>query len=90
MRYSVRLPLRAFFRANMILMIVLAVVFAGKGVAALQEGSVFPVDPVNFPRIELLGIYPNMESLGLQFALILIASAWALFSYMKTSRKVAA
>jgi len=90
MRYSVRLPLRAFFRVNMLLMFALAVVFAGKGVAALQEGSVFPVNPVNFPRVELLGIYPNMESLGLQFALILIACFWGIFSYLKTNRKVAA
>lgn len=88
MRYSVRLPLRAFFRVNMFLMFVLAVVFAGKGVAALQEGSIFPVNPVNFPRIELLGIYPNLESLGLQLLLVLIAAAWGLFSYWKTSRKV--
>lgn len=87
MRYSVRLPLRAFFRVNMLLMFVLAVIFAGKGVAALQEGSVFPVNPINFPRIELLGIYPNLESLGLQFSLILIAGLWGIFSYMKTNRK---
>jgi len=87
MRYSVRLPLRAFFRVNMLLMFVLAVVFAGKGVAALQEGSVFPVNPVNFPRIELLGIYPNMESLGLQLILVLVAGAWGLYSYLKANSK---
>ncbi|WP_455218425.1 cytochrome c/FTR1 family iron permease [Kaarinaea lacus] len=87
MRFSVRLPLKAFFKVNMLLMFLLAVVFAGKGVAALQEGSVFPVDPVNFPRIELLGIYPNMESLGLQLAMISIAVLWGAFSYLKTNRK---
>lgn len=89
MRYSVRLPLRPFFRVNMLLMFLLAVVFAGKGVAALQEGSVFPVNPINFPRIELLGIYPNLESLGLQFALVFIAATWGLYSYLKTNRKTA-
>ncbi|WP_455198478.1 cytochrome c/FTR1 family iron permease [Kaarinaea lacus] len=86
MRYSVRLPLKSFFKVNMLLMFLLAVVFAGKGVAALQEGSVFPVDPISFPRIELLGIYPNMESLGLQLAMILLATAWGIFSYRKTNR----
>ena len=87
-KISIRLPLKLFFQVNSVFLYLLAIVFAGKGVAALQEGNVFPVDPVNFPRIELLGIYPNLESLGLQLAMVLIAGVWGAFSYLKTNRKV--
>lgn len=73
-RASVRLPLRAFFAINSVLLYLLAVVFAGKGIAALQEAGVLTVTPLRFPRVDLLGIYPNAQSLGLQ-ALLLIAAA---------------
>jgi high-affinity iron transporter len=72
-RYSMRLPLRQFFAATGILMFVLAIIFAGKGVAALQEAGYIPVSPVSFPRVDLLGIYPNMQGLLLQLGLLLIA-----------------
>ena len=72
-RYSARLPLRQFFSVTGILMFVLAVVFAGKGVAALQEAGYIPVSPVSFPRIDLLGIYPNLQGLLLQLGLLLLA-----------------
>ena len=73
LRYSTRLPLRQFFAVTALFMFVLAVVFAGKGVAALQEAGKLPVNLIHFPRIDLLGIYPNLESLGLQLGMILLA-----------------
>ena len=73
MRYSMRLPLRQFFSVTGILMFVLAVIFAGKGVAALQEAGYIPVSPINFPRFDLLGIYPNLQGLALQLGLLLLA-----------------
>lgn len=73
MRYSARLPLRQFFSFTGVLMFVLALVFAGKGVAALQEAGYIPVSPVRFLRIDLLGIYPNLQGLLLQLGLLLLA-----------------
>ncbi len=73
LRYSTRLPLRQFFGVTGIFMFVMAVVFAGKGVAALQEAGKLPVNPIQFPRVELLGIYPNLQSLAFQLALIALA-----------------
>jgi high-affinity iron transporter len=72
-RFSVRLPLRLFFGVNSVLMYLLAVVFAGKGVAALQAAGKLPMHGINFPRIDMLGIYPNLQSLGLQLLLVLVA-----------------
>ena len=74
MKYSVRLPLREFFAATGILLFVLAVIFAGKGIVATQAAGLIPVLPVNAPRIELLGIYPNAQSLLTQAVLVLLAA----------------
>jgi high-affinity iron transporter len=73
LRYSVRLPLRQFFGTAGIFMFALAVILAGNGVAALQEAGQLPTNPVPFARIELLGIYPNLQSLLLQLAMVLMA-----------------
>lgn len=73
MRYSVLLPLRQFFSVSGILMFVLAIVFAGKGIAALQEAGILIAAPVNFPRIDILGIYPNLLGLAVQAGLVSIA-----------------
>jgi len=73
LRYSTRLPLRQFFAVSGIFMFVLAFVFTGKGIAALQEAGKIPLDPINIPSIELLGIYPNMQSIGVQLLLVVVA-----------------
>jgi len=73
MRYSVRLPLRQFFAITGGLMFVLAVIFAGKGISALQEAGIIMSTPVNFIRIDLLGVYPNLQGLLVQAGLIIIA-----------------
>lgn len=74
-RFGVRLPLRQFFGATAVVMITLSVIFAGKGVAALQEAGKLPLDPIAFPRVELLGIYPTLQSLGIQLAVLVAAVA---------------
>ena len=74
-RGSVRLPLGLFFGATSVLLALLAVVFVGKGIAALQEAGILPVDPVNFPAIPALGIYPSLLSLALQAVLVLIITS---------------
>jgi high-affinity iron transporter len=82
-RFSVRLPLKLFFGINSVLLYVLAIVFAGKGVAALQEAGKLPVNAVRFPTIDVLGIYPNLQVLGLQAALVLAAAVFVLISRRK-------
>lgn len=72
-RFGLKLPLRQFFAGSAAVMFVLAVVFAGKGVMALQEAGKLPISPVSFPRIELLGIYPTVQSLAAQLLLVLAA-----------------
>ena len=73
MRYSTRLPLRQFFAVSGIFMFVLAFVFTGNGIAALQEAGKIPLDPINIPSIELLGIHSNIQSTGVQLLLVVVA-----------------
>jgi high-affinity iron transporter len=73
LRYSTRLPLRQFFAVSGIFMFVLAFVFTGNGIAALQEAGKIPLDPINIPSIELLGIHSNMQSTGIQVLLVIVA-----------------
>ena len=63
LKYSVRLPIGPFFTATSGLLALLAVVFAGNGIAALQEAGVIGADAVSFVSIPLLGIHPTMQGL---------------------------
>ncbi|AAZ96676.1 cytochrome c, class I [Thiobacillus denitrificans ATCC 25259] len=78
-RFGLRLPIGPFFAASSALLALLAVMFAGHGVAALQEAGWLPLDPVNFIEVPLLGIYANVQALSLQgglIAVILVGFAW--------------
>ena len=67
LRFSRKLPITEFFRWSAILIAVLAVVLAGKGVGALQEAGIIGVTPVpGVPRITLLGLFPTAEAIGAQ------------------------
>ena len=73
-KYSVRLPIGPFFGSMSALLALLAVVFTGHGVAALQEAGVIRATNLGFDPIPLLGIYPSAEALGAQlFATALVA-----------------
>lgn len=72
LRYSPRLPLRQFFMATGSLVFLLALVFTGKGIAALQEAGKISATLLNIPKIELLGIYPNAEGVGMQLLILSI------------------
>jgi high-affinity iron transporter len=65
-KYSLRLPLGPFFSAMSLLLALLAVVFAGQGIAALQEAGLVGATPVTFFSLPLLGIHPRLETLGAQ------------------------
>ena len=79
-RFGVRLPLKQFFAVSAVIMIALAAVFTGKGVAALQEAGKLPFDPLDIPRIDLLGIYPSWQAFGAQLLVLAIALATVMLS----------
>ncbi|MCU1717994.1 cytochrome c/FTR1 family iron permease [Pseudomonas sp. 5P_3.1_Bac2] len=66
LRGSRKLPLATFFGLNAVLLCVLSVVFAGHGIAALQEAGVLGTRPVAFFEFDWLGIHPDAYTLGAQ------------------------
>ena len=66
LRGSRKLPLATFFGINAVLLCVLSVVFAGHGVAALQEAGVLGTRPVAFFEFDWLGIHADAWSLSAQ------------------------
>lgn len=85
-RFGLRIPLRQFFTISALLMIALAVIFAGKGVAALQEAGKISIYPISIPRIEILGIFPNAQGTALQGVIILGSISMALFQRRRRVR----
>ena len=82
-RFGIRLPLRPFFAVTSAFLYYMAFVFAGAGIAELQEAGFVPMTPVSWaPRIPSLGIYPTVETLAAQavlIALALVALIWTFF-----------
>jgi high-affinity iron transporter len=81
---SVRLPLGQFFGLTSILLALLAVVFAGHGIAALQEAGAIPADPVPFPGIPALGLYPNVQGMVTQAILLVVIAGVFVYTYATT------
>ena len=75
LKFSVRLPIGPFFAVTAWLLALLAVVFAGHGVAALQEAGVLDARPFGHLSIPMLGVHPTLQGMGAQviaLALVLI------------------
>jgi high-affinity iron transporter len=88
-RFSRRLPIGKFFAYSSALIAVLAVVLAGKGVAAIQEAGWLGVTPVaGAPRLDILGLHPTAEGLAAQ-ALTLVVLLLGFGWNRRESRRVA-
>ncbi len=78
-KVGVKLPIRQFFQINAILLFLLAVVFTGQGIAALQEAGIVSASLLDFPRIEVLGVYPTAQSLGLQLIVLMLGAGLLMY-----------
>ncbi|WP_409289703.1 FTR1 family protein [Peribacillus sp. SCS-37] len=90
--YSVKIPVRIFFRAATLLIYVLAFKILGVSIHALQISKVFPTTTVtSLPFIEPIGFYPTLETAVTQVLLLLIIgmAAW-LIRKKETAGAVAA
>jgi high-affinity iron transporter len=72
-RFGVRIPLRQLFGVTSVLLYYMAFVFMGKGIRELQEGNMVPITIIpGFPHIDLLGLYPTVETLLSQLVLVIL------------------
>jgi high-affinity iron transporter len=86
LRYSRKLPIAKFFQYSAALIAVLAVVLAGKGVAALQEAGMIGVTPLAaLPRSPLLGLFPTVETIAAQGVMAILLAA----GFLRAGRPVA-
>ena len=66
----------------------LVVTFVGGGIRESQEGGVFGQTPLEFlPTIDVLGIYPTVETFGAQVALLVLG--FGAFLYRKRQSEAA-
>jgi high-affinity iron transporter len=76
--YSKRLPIKQLFNFSSVMMLCLATILAGKGFHALQEAGMIGVitAPIHF-RVDLLGIYPTIETAIAQLiTFVVVLAAW--------------
>jgi high-affinity iron transporter len=87
-RFGVRLPLKPFFAITSAFLYYMAFVFAGKGIAELQEGDLIGTTILSWaPRVPALGIYPTVESLGAQAVLVMLAIVALVWTFVVEPRR---
>ncbi|OCG39533.1 iron permease [Gilliamella sp. Fer1-1] len=85
---TMKLPIRPFFIGTSILMYIMAIAFAGGGVKELQEADIITVTPVDFVHsIEVLGIYPTIETLLPQVVMVFIVLVSVMYYKFQCNHK---
>jgi high-affinity iron transporter len=71
-KLGLRIPLKYFFSITSFLLYFLSFVFAGKGMREFQEAGIVGITPLNYiPQVDILGIYPTLETSIVQGVLLL-------------------
>jgi len=84
-RWGKKLPIGKFFSYSSMLLGAIAVILTGKGISALQEAGLVPLTFLDqFPRLELLGIYPTLEGLAGQTLMVFLLAIG--FNYTRVNK----
>ena len=89
LKYSVKLPIGPFFAVTALLLAFMAVVFAGSGIAALQEAGVFEATFVRFITVPVLGIHPTVQGLVTQACVLALVLGVVVWGRMRMARVAA-
>jgi len=92
MRLGLRIAMKPFFAVTGALLYYMAFVFAGKGIAELQEGRIVGttvIPSLAWLRVPVLGIYPTVQSLVAQGVLVLCAVVAVYRAFVKVAGTVA-
>jgi high-affinity iron transporter len=89
LKLGLRIPLKYFFGATGALLYFMSFIFAGNGIKELQAALWIPTTPLGFPsQIPFLGIYPTVETLAAQGAMLLAfvaTSGWLVRERRRTA-----
>jgi high-affinity iron transporter len=88
LRYGIRLPIGPFFAVCSVLMAVLAIVFTGHGVKALQEAGIIAAVPFTDFNLPTLGIYATVEGMLAQLFVLLSVITAFVWSHHANHRAV--
>jgi high-affinity iron transporter len=89
--FGMQIPIRPFFLVTGALLYGLSIVFAGRGVAELQEAGAIAMTPVGLvPTIPALGLYPTVETLVAQGVLVALLLVAVVITVRRRPRDVAA
>lgn len=70
---SKKIPLQKLFQVCSWTMTILAIILIGKGIHSLQEAGIVGINSISIPiRVDLLGIYPSIQTLAAQLALVIL------------------
>ncbi|MBL7778257.1 MAG: FTR1 family protein [Chitinophagales bacterium] len=72
LRYSAKLPIPRLFKFSTLVMGLLAIVLAGKGIHSFQEVGWVSITGISFFKLDILGIYPTLESVAAQGLVVAI------------------
>jgi len=90
LKFSQRLPIGKFFAYSSALVAVLAVVLAGKGVAALQEAGLVGLTPAATPRLPIVGLFPTREGVAAQILTLVVLLAGFAWNRRRSAARLAA
>jgi high-affinity iron transporter len=86
-RLAYMVPIGPVFSATSVLLYALAVIFAGQGIASFQESGVVSATFINHvPTIQMLGIFPTVQTLTAQAILLALALASVFVPIMRRLR----
>ncbi|WP_052728581.1 FTR1 family iron permease [Domibacillus tundrae] len=78
MKYSVRVPMRLFFTSAALLIYVLAFKILGKSIHSLQVAGVVDIHSTSIvPFIDVIGLYPTVETVLPQLVLLVVIAMLA-------------
>lgn len=72
-KFSVKIPIREFFIVTSIFLYYMVISFVGKGLHEFQEANIISTTSINIPTIDLIGLYPTLET---TLAQLFILAAW--------------
>jgi high-affinity iron transporter len=84
-RSVMKLPLGPFFAVSGVLLCLLAVSFAGSALHELVTGGYLTPRPVRFPTIAGLGVYPDLNGLLVQLAIVSVIALSGLAALRRRS-----
>lgn len=88
-KLAVRIPLKYFFSVTTLFLYFLCFILLGKGIRAFQEAGTVGIKSINFiPQVDMLGIYPTLETSipqGILIIAFVVALIW--LGYVKREKE---